>query len=729
MYNQLTIIVPFYNNETHLKQCLESLINQSNQQFELILVNDGAQDLSENYLFEKLETYSKQPKYIKLDKNHGHAYARNKGIAHVETPYFMFVDADDIISPYTIEVYLKHLKQQDAVISKIHDFSLNIPNSYLDEDLTVHYKKINKYPDALLKQDSISNIIFKTSIVQNHCIKLNENLNIYADWSFILEYNNYAETFIHIEGVPFYFCGEIYDPFTTEKLRAQPFESIFPDYIDAFKDAIQRVNKLNNKKSLKKFILQHMVDKLHIWFEPNNQNNAAHYQFASKMLAGIIPMIKPALKSESPLFNLELRFIQFGFTQLAIKLNYKRYRLRFYKAILLNKPNKHYAKYVLFNKNSDVSQQTVVFESFGGSSYNDSPKYIYEYMKSHYPNFHYYWVFRDTKNIDIPEGVKPIQKQSAAYYDIYKKAHVWVSNARLPLFIKKKSNQLYIQVWHGTPLKFLANDMTVVRMPNTTTATYKKYFYESTRRWDYLVSPNAYSTTIFQSAFWMARNQILEIGYPRNDLLINHQHDQELHRKIKDKLGIPSDKKVILYAPTWRDDEYSTENKYISNLKLDINQLRNRLGDTYIVLFRMHYLISNELDLSQYTNFAIDVSKYNDISELYLISDCLITDYSSVMFDFGILKRPQIFYAYDMEKYSTDLRGFYFDYLNDLPGPIYTNTEDLIAGLENIKQIEQHYQPKINQFYNRFCVIENGKASQHLGDLIANRIQNTDNKI
>ncbi|MDN8847848.1 CDP-glycerol glycerophosphotransferase family protein, partial [Staphylococcus aureus] len=147
----------------------------------------------------------------------------------------------------------------------------------------------------------------------------------------------------------------------------------------------------------------------------------------------------------------------------------------------------------------------------------------------------------------------------------------------------------------------LANDMTVVRMPNTTPATYKKYFYESTRRWDYLVSPNAYSTTIFQSAFWMTRNQILEIGYPRNDLLINHQHDQELHRKIKDKLEIPSDKKVILYAPTWRDDEYSTENKYISNLKLDINQLRNRLGDTYVVLFRMHYLISNELDLSQYT--------------------------------------------------------------------------------------------------------------------------------
>lgn len=282
MYNQLTIILPFYNNEAHLKQCLESLINQTNQHFELILVNDGAQDLSEKYLFEKLENYSKQPKYIKLDKNHGHAYARNKGIAHVETPYFMFLDADDNITTYTIEVYLKYLKQQDAVISKIQNFSLNIPNSYLDEDLTVHYKQIDKHPDFLLKQDSISNIIFKTSIVQNHHIKLNEKLNIYADWSFILEYNNYAETFVYIEGIPFYFCGEIYDPFKTEKLRAQPFESVFPDYINAFKDAIQRVNRLNNKKSLKKFIIQHMVDKLHFWFEPNNQNNAAQYQFLVK---------------------------------------------------------------------------------------------------------------------------------------------------------------------------------------------------------------------------------------------------------------------------------------------------------------------------------------------------------------------------------------------------------------------------------------------------------------
>ena len=91
-----------------------------------------------------------------------------------------------------------------------------------------------------------------------------------------------------------------------------------------------------------------------------------------------------------------------------------------------------------------------------------------------------------------------------------------------------------------------------------------------------------------------------------------------------------------------------------------------------MILLRMHYLISNALDLSGYENFAIDVSNYNDVSELFLISDCLITDYSSVMFDYGILKRPQFFFAYDIDKYDKGLRGFYMNYMEDLPGPIYT---------------------------------------------------------
>ena len=132
----------------------------------------------------------------------------------------------------------------------------------------------------------------------------------------------------------------------------------------------------------------------------------------------------------------------------------------------------------------------------------------------------------------------------------------------------------------------------------------------------------------------------------------------------------------------------------------------------------MHYLIANALDLRGYEDFAIDVSNYSDISELYLISDCLITDYSSVMFDYGVLKRPQIFFAYDLDKYAKDLRGFYLDYHKDLPGPIYQDAYQLAEDLQHLNQIETDYKPKIDKFYNDFCSIENGNAAKAIADLI-----------
>ncbi|RIL77867.1 CDP-glycerol:glycerophosphate glycerophosphotransferase, partial [Staphylococcus equorum] len=136
-------------------------------------------------------------------------------------------------------------------------------------------------------------------------------------------------------------------------------------------------------------------------------------------------------------------------------------------------------------------------------------------------------VFSDPSNIcNITNAVK-VKKGSKEYYDIYQKASVWVSNARLPLILNKKSNQTYVQTWHGTPLKRLANDMNTVRMPNTTTSLYKRNFYYATRRWDYLISPNPYSTNIFQSAFWMMPSKIIEIGYPRNDIIYTHANDME----------------------------------------------------------------------------------------------------------------------------------------------------------------------------------------------------------
>ncbi|MDG2794259.1 CDP-glycerol glycerophosphotransferase family protein, partial [Vibrio parahaemolyticus] len=277
----------------------------------------------------------------------------------------------------------------------------------------------------------------------------------------------------------------------------------------------------------------------------------------------------------------------------------------------------------------------------------------------------------------------------------------------------KPRHTTYVQTWHGTPLKKLARDMNEVYMPGTTTEKYKMNFQREVRNWDYLLSPNTYSTKIFQRAFQFEKN-VIESGYPRNDFLYVNNNCKKID-ELKKKSGLPLDKKIILYAPTWRDDQFYTKGRYKLDLQLDLNLLQKKLGSDYIILLRMHYLIAEQFDLEPYSGFVYDFSHYSDINELYILADLLITDYSSVFFDYGNLKRPIIFYAYDMDLYRDKLRGFYFDLEKEAPGPVVLTTKDV---LEEIMKFARHglgeFEKKYDAFYDNYCYLEDGFASKRV---------------
>lgn len=513
--------------------------------------------------------------------------------------------------------------------------------------------------------------------------------------------------------------GEVYDPFNGNTLSDQDFVLTFDDYVESFFDAMQRTD---NKK-IQSFLIDKMKNEIKQGFDPSLRDIKARYVALEDSLIKVVKAVKwNIIRDGKLLYNLEVLFLAMNDVDHAKYINKLRKKTRLVKDIVTNSKAKERSRYQLTDDKDIVDDKTIVFESFGGKNYSDSPKYIYEYMQQHYPQLNYIWVCARPEQTVIPGNAIKVQKGSRAYYQAYAKAKYWVSNARLPLYLNKKENQVYIQTWHGTPLKRLANDMKVVRMPGTTTANYKKNFYSEASRWDYLVSPNRYSTNIFKTAFWMDEARIWEIGYPRNDVLVTRQNDTDYLNQIKRDLNLPEDKKVIMYAPTWRDDEFVKKGQYLFDLKINLANLQKQIGDDYVILLRMHYLIANALDLNGYEDFAIDVSNYNDISELYLISDALITDYSSVMFDYGILKRPQFFFAYDIEKYDKGLRGFYMDYMNDLPGEIITDEFKLAEELKHIDKHKERYKDKIEKFYQDFCSLEKGHASQFIGDHIYNDI-------
>ncbi len=357
------------------------------------------------------------------------------------------------------------------------------------------------------------------------------------------------------------------------------------------------------------------------------------------------------------------------------------------------------------------NEKLIIFESYSGKQFSCNPRAIFEYLEENKDKYDYRLIWSiDKRNKDLFDNsdVKYLKRFSLKWLWYMATAKYWITNSRLPLWIPKPRKTTYVQTWHGTPLKKLANDMDEVHMPGTTTEQYKKNFLKEASKWDYLISPNAYSTEIFRSAFQFKRT-FIESGYPRNDFLHKENKYEEM-LKIKDRLGIDRDKKIILYAPTWRDNSFYAKGKYKFNMVLDLESLKDQLSDEYILILRMHYLVSENINLTAYKGFAYDFSNHNDIRELYLISDILITDYSSVFFDFAGLKRPMLFYVPDIEFYRDKLRGFYYDFEKCAPGPLLKTTEKVIEAIHKTKHYKQD--ENLTSFYDQFCYLEKGDSSK-----------------
>ena len=364
-----------------------------------------------------------------------------------------------------------------------------------------------------------------------------------------------------------------------------------------------------------------------------------------------------------------------------------------------------------------INKKRVMFESFLGRNVSGNPKYLYEQMiKDGLDNkYDLIWILN---NIDEPinGSGKKVKRKTLKYYYYMATSKYWIFNCRQADEIIKRKENIYLQTWHGTPLKKLAMDMDNVNMAGQTDINeYKEKFYNNSRRWDYLLIQNDYSREIFKKAF--AFNKTILNGYPANDILYTENNKESID-KIKDKLNIPKNKKIILYAPTWRDDNFYKKGHYRMNIELDLDRMQKELGNEYIILLRMHYLITNNINIEKYKGFVYDYSQGYDIQELYLVSDILITDYSSVMFDYSNLNRPIIFFTYDIEQYRDALRGFYFDFEEEAPGPLVVDTEGVIECLKSIDDINKQYKNKKEKFYNKFCHIDDGNKAKEILDAI-----------
>lgn len=363
-----------------------------------------------------------------------------------------------------------------------------------------------------------------------------------------------------------------------------------------------------------------------------------------------------------------------------------------------------------------INKNIIIFESNVGRNYTGNPKAVYEEMVKREldKKYHCVYILEDT-NVHLPGNAELVKRLRFRYFYYMAVAGIWVSDSRFPEFIQKRNGVKYIQTWHGTPLKKLALDMDCVHMDGETSlADYKDKFRKNSQTWDFLISQNRFSTEVFQRCFDFQK-EMLETGYPRNDVLF-HNNTESYVTGLKERYGIRSDAKIVLYAPTWRDNEFYGNNRYKFNQALDYDLLERELSDEYVFLVKCHYLVQDTIDWSKYKGFVYAFDSHTDIADLYLIADYLITDYSSVMFDYSILKRPMFFFAYDLTQYEEELRGFYFDYMKEIPGPVSQTTEELVAAIKNYRPEE--WVNKYQAFSEKFNTFDHGDAAKSVVALI-----------
>lgn len=367
-----------------------------------------------------------------------------------------------------------------------------------------------------------------------------------------------------------------------------------------------------------------------------------------------------------------------------------------------------------------VDEKTLLFCCFNGKSYSCSPKAIYEYMinDDKFKDYKFIWAFVDDKKYKYLEeniNTTVVKIREKEYKKYLAKAKYWIFNYKIPDFLYPKKNQIFVQCWHGTPLKRLGCDLEHFdNVLNTIDGIKKRYKIEASK-FTYFISPSKFASEKFISAWNLKEigkeNIIVEEGYPRNDFLFNYNEKDV--QKIRKKLGIENDsRKIILYAPTYRSNQHQTGLGYVYKEEIDFKKMENKFGKDYLILFRPHYFIANAFDFDKYKGFVYNVANIDDINELYIISDILITDYSSVFFDYANLKRPMIFFMYDLEHYKNESNGFYID-LNELPGPIVETQEDLEKSIEDV-DFNIGSSKKYKEFNEKYNYLDDGNASKRV---------------
>ncbi|MDY5306181.1 CDP-glycerol glycerophosphotransferase family protein [Fusobacterium gastrosuis] len=371
---------------------------------------------------------------------------------------------------------------------------------------------------------------------------------------------------------------------------------------------------------------------------------------------------------------------------------------------------------ILYKKEKIIDNK-IIFSNFYGKGYGEIPKYIAEKIieenKKNNEKWGLVWLVQNNKE-KFPKEIKTVKTGTLKALYEYKTAKIWVDNIRTSFKPDKKEEQIYLQTWHGSfPIKKIEKDT-----ERTLSADYIKTAKKDGEVIDAILVDSYFQEQIYKRAFWLNKNvEYLRFGSPRTDFLINNQNNKNLKEKIKKELKIEN-KKIVLYAPTFRDNES------IEGYKLEfeniIETFEKKYKEEFLILIKLHPNATKFEDIFKYSTKILNFNFYSDIQLLSLIADILITDYSSIFFDFIILKKPIFISAFDFKDYLKN-REIY-DVIYQFPFNVSYNNEELLKDIDNFN--EENYIQKIEKYLKKNIYYNNGDSAEKIHEWLKNKMIN-----
>ncbi|MDX3311040.1 bifunctional glycosyltransferase/CDP-glycerol:glycerophosphate glycerophosphotransferase [Streptomyces sp. NPDC054884] len=698
---RFSIIVPAYGVEAYLRDCLDSVLSQSFGDFEVIAVNDASPDAC-GEIMEEYAAADPRVVTVQLEQNVGLGRARNAGMARARGAYLLFLDSDDTLLPGSLQAVARRLNETDDPDLLVFDYS----RTHWDGRVTPNAKRsvLAKSPSGTFRLDDNPELLGLLQVAWNKAYRR----DFVERWGFVYPQGYYedtpwtypvlvaAETITVLDRVCVHYRQRRQGSILHSTNRKH-FD-VFDQYELVFAFIADHPGFARWQSALFERMTTHLrvIDK-----SPGRLPDDARAEFRARWAqaerahrpAGYR---EPTGGSRTSLAARAARRLPRPLRSAARKARRLPGKLKppVRTAVL--------AGYYRAQRMLPVKKDVAVFAAYWNTDYACNPAAVHQKLLELAPEIKTVWVLKAGSRNTPPPGTAVVHPGSFGFWRAMARGKYFVNNVNFPTRVLKRPGQVHVQTHHGTPLKRMGVDL--VDYPIAQGELEMQTLMQRVDRWDYSVSSNSFTTAVWERAY-PAEYTSLDYGYPRNDVLVNATDEDRA--RAREKLGLAPGAKVVLYAPTHRD--YHVRPRPL----LDLEHFAERLGEDFTVLARAHYFNlvtgAGAADGSR----IVDVSGHTSIEELFLAADCLLTDYSSLMFDYALLDRPIVIFANDWEIYRAT-RGTYFDIHVESPGHVVETEEDLLGVFLSGRWSDDNAAKARAEFRRRFCEYDDGRAAERL---------------